>query len=89
MGIWRFSMLPGLVPDRPRTCSRRALRSEDPVDRRSGDPQQLVPDLRGDASSPHRSRASTISAMNGARRLPAGPFNVAQITRSGSTTSGP
>jgi hypothetical protein len=39
------------------------------------------------SSSPWRSRTATISAMNGARRSPDGPFRVAQITCRGPATS--
>ena len=75
MGIWRFSRLPGLVPDRPRTCSRTRSGARDPIDRGSGDTEAACPGPPARCEiSPHRSRASTIWGMNGARRLPAGPF---------------
>ncbi len=68
MGIWAFRMDPGLVPDRPRTCSRRrsgarrrsmvAAEAARSFERTSG----------ATSSSPARSIDSTISVMNGARR---------------------
>ena len=80
---------PGLVPERPLTFSRRrsgeSIRSmvaaeiETSLARTSG----------ATSGSPDRSRDRTISPMNGARRLPAGPFRVAHTTLSGSRTSGP
>ena len=89
MGIWRLSMEPGLVPERPLTfnlarsgASIRSMVAEEIA--RSLDRTSWVT-----SSSPHRSRAWTISAMNGARRLPAGPSSTAQIRRRAGRTSGP
>lgn len=80
---------PGLVPERPLTCRRRrsgasarSIVAEDicrSFERVAGSSE----------SSPWRSRAYTASAMNGASRLPEGPFNVAHTNRSGSRTSSP
>lgn len=89
MGIWRLRMEPGLVPERPFTLSRArsgaSARSMVDADICSS----LVRTSGESVSSPKRSRASTASLMNGARRLPAGPFMVAHTTTRASTTSGP
>ncbi|MGH2572238.1 MAG: hypothetical protein ACRDGU_01920 [Actinomycetota bacterium] len=84
-----MSMDPGLVPERPLTLSLarsgasiRSIVAEEiarSLDRTSG----------VTSSSPQRSRAWTISAMNGARRLPAGPSSTAQMRRRWTRTCGP
>jgi hypothetical protein len=89
MGIWRLSIDPGLVPERPLTLS--LARSETSI--RSivaEETSRSFERVSGEtSSSPQRSRTSTISTMNGARRLPEGPSKTAQIRRSGSRTSRP
>ena len=89
MGIWLFRIEPGLVPERP--LMRRRFRSV--ASMRSIVAADIEHSLARTASSrvsaPVRSRTCTISAMNGARRLPAGPFSVDHTNRKGSRSSGP
>jgi hypothetical protein len=81
--------VPGFVPERPLisslTRSGASIRSIVAAEIR----RSLARTSGAVWSSPWRSSTSTISAMNGAKRLPDGPFSVAQIIRSGSATSGP
>jgi hypothetical protein len=89
MGIWRLRIDPGLVPERPFIWSRRrsgaSRRSMVAAETRSS----LARTSGSIRSSPWRSMTSTISAMNGARRLPVGPSRVAHTRRRGSSISGP
>ena len=89
MGIWRLSMEPGLVPERPLTFnlarSGASIRSMVAAEIRTS----LARTSGETSNSPHRSRTWTTSARNGARRLPAGPFRVAHTSFRGSRTSGP
>ena len=82
IAIWRFNRLPGLVPERP--FSFRRARSE--TRRRSivaADIARSCSRTRSEhSSSPWRCRACTVSAITGARRLPAGPSKAAHTTRS-------
>jgi hypothetical protein len=89
MGIWRFSIDPGLVPERPLTlslarsgASTRSIVAEEILrsfSRTSGET----------SSSPQRSKTWTISSMNGANRFPEGPSSTAQIRRKGTRVSRP
>jgi hypothetical protein len=80
---------PGLGPGASAHPQAGPLGCQQAIDARGRDPKKLAPDLGGASELPGRSRAWRASAINGARRLPAGRPSAAHTNRSGSTMSSP